>query len=79
MFIVVIYVNNFFFSDSRSTCELSEDDQDIFTALITNAKQRTTEGNIKDALDLYKQALKMYYNEKLERKIHKMEVKYWSD
>ena len=77
MFIVVIYVKKN--SDSRSTCELSEDDQDIFTALIKNAKQRTTEGNIKDALDLYKQALKMYYNEKLERKIHKMEVKYWSD
>lgn len=60
--------------DSRSTCELSEDDQDIFTALITNAKQLTTEGNIKDALDLYKQALKMYYNEKLERKIIKIEA-----
>ncbi|XP_052074016.1 DNA excision repair protein ERCC-6-like [Mytilus californianus] len=53
---------------------MTEEEQEIFTELITNAKQLTTEGKIKDALDLYRQALKMHYHEKLAKKIGKMEA-----
>ncbi|CAC5377538.1 ERCC6L [Mytilus coruscus] len=61
-------------SISHETKEMTEEEQEIFTELITNAKQLTTEGKIKDALDLYRQALQMHYHEKLAKKIGKMEA-----
>ena len=54
--------------------EMSQEEQEIFTELITNAKQLTAERKIKEALDLYRQALQMHYHEKLAKKIAKMEV-----
>ncbi|XP_071180986.1 DNA excision repair protein ERCC-6-like isoform X1 [Mytilus edulis] len=59
---------------SQDTKEMSQEEQEIFTELITNAKQLTAERKIKEALDLYRQALQMHYHEKLAKKIAKMEA-----
>ncbi|VDH97717.1 DNA excision repair protein ERCC-6-like [Mytilus galloprovincialis] len=61
-------------SISHETKEMTEEEQEIFTELITNAKQLTAERKIKEALDLYRQALQMHYHEKLAKKIGKMEA-----
>jgi hypothetical protein len=40
-----------------------------------SARQYTEQGKIKDALELYREAIKMNDNEKLAKRIDKMEVK----
>lgn len=42
--------------------------------MISGARNLVEQGNIKEALDLNKEALKIHHNEKLARKITKMEV-----
>ena len=53
---------------------MSQEDQENFNQLIQTANFYTDEGNIKDALELYREALKIYNSEKLAKKIAKMEV-----
>lgn len=55
---------------------ISPDNQEIYKQLISGARNLVEEGKILDALELNKQALQIYPNEKLEKKIAKMEVSY---
>lgn len=56
---------------------ISEDNKEIFGQLIQTAKQYTDEGKIKDALELYREALKINPDhDKLAKKITKIEVIY---
>ena len=54
---------------------ISTEDKEIFDQLIQSARQYTEQGKIKDALELYREAIKMNDNEKLAKRIDKMEVK----
>ena len=54
--------------------EISDDNQEIYNQMISSARQMVNEGKIRDALEINKEALKIYYNEKLAKKITKMEV-----
>jgi hypothetical protein len=55
--------------------EISTEDKEIFDQLMQSARQYTEQGKIKDALELYREAIKMNDNEKLAKRIDKMEVK----
>jgi hypothetical protein len=54
---------------------ISTEDKEIFDQLMQSARQYTEQGKIKDALELYREAIKMNDNEKLAKRIDKMEVK----
>jgi tetratricopeptide (TPR) repeat protein len=50
-------------------------EMEIFDQLMQSARQYTEQGKIKDALELYREAIKINDNEKLAKRIDKMEVK----
>ena len=54
---------------------ISTEDKEIFDQLMQSARQYTEQGKIKDALELYREAIKINDNEKLAKRIDKMEVK----
>ena len=59
-------------SGSDSSPSLS--DQVRYNNLIAKAKRLTSEGQVAEAMQLYKKALKLSYSEKLVKRINKMEV-----
>ncbi|XP_064613220.1 DNA excision repair protein ERCC-6-like [Liolophura sinensis] len=54
--------------------DVSHSDQARFNKFITKGKQLANEGRIREALDLNRQALKIYHSEKLAKRIAKMEA-----
>ena len=64
-------------SETPKKTVVNQRDQETYNQLIETAKQCTDEGHLKDALDLYREALKIYNSEKLAKKIVKIEVMMW--
>ena len=58
----------------KSEHGLSEADQQKFNRLVSKSKQLASEGEVKMAIELSQRALKICHNEKLVKRIAKMEV-----
>lgn len=54
---------------------LSLEEREKFNQLVVKAKEVSGRGNVRQALSLYKEAQEIYPNEKLTRRIQKMEVR----
>jgi hypothetical protein len=52
-----------------------QDDQEKFNKLVTQAKKLISDGQVKEALKMNKEALQIYHSDKLANKIKKMEVR----
>ena len=63
---------DFFLDEDK---ELSEKQKEQFERLVKKAKELAKNGYVRQALELYQKALKIYHNEKLVNRINKMEVK----
>ena len=63
---------DFFLDEDK---ELSEKQKEQFERLVKKAKELAKNGYVRQALELYQKALKIYHNEKLVHRINKMEVK----
>lgn len=61
-------------SETHKKKSVSQEDQESFNQLVQTAKLYTDEGNLKDALELYREAMEIYSSEKLAKKIEKIEV-----
>lgn len=55
--------------------EVIQDDQEKFNKLVTRAKKLISDGQVREALKMNKEALEIYHSEKLAKKITKMEVR----
>lgn len=51
-----------------------EDDQAEFARLVSEARDLTSKGQVKEALGMYKEAHKISPSDKLSRKMERMEV-----
>ena len=60
--------------DEKSGENSEETDSAKYARLISEAKELTSDGEVKAALDLYKEAAKICPSEKLTRKMERMEV-----
>lgn len=60
--------------DEKSGENSEEADSAKYARLISEAKELTSDGEVKAALDLYKEAAKICPSEKLTRKMERMEV-----
>lgn len=61
-------------STSCAEALVDEDDQSKFARLVSEAKDFTIKGQVKEALELYKEAAKICPSDRLSRKMEKMEV-----
>lgn len=62
-------------ADTAQKESISDDNNEIFSQLIQTAKQYTEKGKIKDALELYREALQINPgHDKLAKRIAKIEV-----
>lgn len=61
-------------SEDKPDVDEGEDDQAKFARLISEARDLTSKGQVKEALEMYKEAQKISPSDKLSRKMEKMEV-----
>ena len=65
-------------STAKSSSDLDINDQQRFNDLVMKAKQLAIEGKVKDAVEMNRTALAIFYSEKLHKRIQKMEVLIYS-
>lgn len=61
-------------SEDKPDVDEGEDDQAKFARLISEARDLTSKGQVKEALEMYKEAQKINPSDKLSRKMERMEV-----
>lgn len=61
-------------SEDKPDVDEGEDDQAKFARLISEARDLTSKGQVKEALEMYKEAQKISPSDKLSRKMERMEV-----
>lgn len=61
-------------SEDKADDDEGEDDQAKFARLVSEARDLTSKGQVKEALGMYKEAHKISPSDKLSRKMERMEV-----
>lgn len=61
-------------SEDKPDMDEGEDDQAEFARLVSEARDLTSKGQVKEALEMYKEAQKISPSDKLSRKMERMEV-----
>lgn len=61
-------------SEDKPDVDEGEDDQAKFARLVSEARNLTSKGHVKEALEMYKEAQKISPSDKLSRKMERMEV-----
>lgn len=61
-------------SEDKPDVDEGEDDQAKFARLISEARDLTSKSQVKEALEMYKEAQKISPSDKLSRKMERMEV-----
>lgn len=61
-------------SEDKPDMDEGEDDQAKFARLVSEARDLTSKGQVKEALEMYKEAQKISPSDKLSRKMERMEV-----
>lgn len=61
-------------SEDKADDDEGEDDQAKFARLVSEARDLTSKGQVKEALEMYKEAQKISPSDKLSRKMERMEV-----
>lgn len=61
-------------SEDKPDMDEGEDDQAKFARLVSEARDLTSKGQVKEALGMYKEAHKISPSDKLSRKMERMEV-----
>lgn len=61
-------------SEDKPDMDEGEDDQAEFARLVSEARDLTSKGQVKEALGMYKEAHKISPSDKLSRKMERMEV-----
>lgn len=79
--LITIAIDFFFLTDEPSSAsedkaddDEGEDDQAKFARLVSEARDLTSKGQVKEALGMYKEAHKISPSDKLSRKMERMEV-----